>query len=77
MPTTPRWIVTTDGVRPIDQITAELQRLGFRIEAVLTEIGSITATASATAARSARRVAGVVDVTRDAPIDLGPPESSW
>ena len=72
MPTIPRWIVTTDGVRPIAQVAAELRRLGFRIDNVLTEIGSITAKAPAAAARAARRVDGVLDVTPDAPIDLDP-----
>lgn len=72
MPTIPRWIVTTDGVRPIERIAAELRQQGFRIESVLAEIGSITGQASAAAARAARRVDGVLDVTPDAPIDLDP-----
>ncbi|MBL8750112.1 MAG: hypothetical protein JNK78_13185 [Planctomycetes bacterium] len=75
MPPHPRWIVTTDDSRPIGQVATELRRLGFRVENVMSAIGSITGQASPAVAASARHVAGVTDVEPDAPIDIGPPEA--
>jgi hypothetical protein len=73
MPKQPRWIVTTDGARPIREVAAELERAGFTVAKVLGELGSIAGTASAKSIERVRGIRGVADVSPDEPIDLGPP----
>jgi hypothetical protein len=75
MPDTKRWIVTTSDDRPINDITADLKQAGFVVGDVLDAIGSITGTADDQAATKMRSIRGVVDVSPDAPIDIGPPGS--
>ncbi len=75
----PRWIVTTDGSRPIQEVVGALERAGFAVQDVLAEIGSITGAASEQTIARARLVRGVIDVSPDQPIDLGPPgpDPAW
>jgi hypothetical protein len=76
MPDPSNWIVTTAGDRPIDEIVTDVRRSGFTIDQVLDEIGCITGAGSDDVAQRLRGIRGVVDVSRDAPIDIGPPDSS-
>ncbi len=50
-----------------------------RLRRSLAEIGSITGTATPAVARSITGIDGVVDVARDAGIDIGPPgaDETW
>ena len=73
MPDRKTWIVTTDGIRPIDEIVPELARAGLHVEQVLDAIGSVTGTADASALDAVRAVRGVVDVSPDGAVDVGPP----
>jgi hypothetical protein len=74
-----RWIITTGGDRPIREIARDLARAGLKGGKVLELVGSITGTANDTAIAKIRSVRGVVEVSPDIEIDIGPPDSkeSW
>ena len=69
------WTVTTSADRPIKDIAKDLEKAGFSVGNVNGEIRSITGAAGEKAVAKVRRVAGVVDVSPDAQIDIGPPDS--
>ena len=69
------WIVTTSPDRPIREITDDLKKAGFNVGHVLEEVGSITGAAAEETVRKLRSIPGVVDVSPDAPIEIGPPDS--
>jgi hypothetical protein len=69
------WIVTTSTDRPIDEITRDLKAAGFSVGQVLEEINSITGAAAETSVEKLRSIEGVVDVSPETPIDIGPPGS--
>jgi hypothetical protein len=69
------WIVTTSSDRPIGDITKDLKDAGFAVGQVLEEAGSITGAAADDTVTKVRSIAGVVDVSPDTPIDIGPPDS--
>jgi hypothetical protein len=69
------WIVTTSADRPISEISKDLRDAGFSVDRVLEEIGSITGSASEDTLPKIRSIRGVVDVSPDLPIDIGPPDS--
>lgn len=75
MPESKKWIVTTSGDRPIYEVAKELTKTGFTVGNVLDEIGSITGDASEDVAQRLRSLPGVVDVSPDSPIDIGPPDT--
>lgn len=70
-----RWIVTTSGDRPLSDIKKKLAESGFAIDQVLNEIGCITGNADDTVVERSRSIPGVVDISPDTPIDIGPPDS--
>ena len=69
------WIVTTSSDRPIKDIESDLKKAGFSVGHVLAEVGSITGAAADDTVTKLRSIPGVVDVSPDAPIDIGPPDS--
>ena len=69
------WVVTTSQDRAIDDVTKDLEDAGFNVEQVLGEIGSITGGAAEDVVQRVRSIPGVIDVSPDAPIDIGPPDS--
>jgi hypothetical protein len=69
-----RWIVTTSPKRPIGDVKKKLTKAGFSVDQVLGEIGSITGTASDDVVKRVRSLDGVVDVSPDHEIDIGPPD---
>jgi hypothetical protein len=75
MPESKGWIVTTSPDRPISDIMKDLKAAGFSIGQVLEEAGSITGAAVDETVKKVRSIAGVVDVSPDTPIDIGPPGS--
>ena len=75
MPENKGWIVTTSSDRPMTEITKDLTAAGFSIGQVLEEVGSITGAAAEETVKKVRTIAGVVDVSPDLPIDIGPPDS--
>jgi hypothetical protein len=76
MAETRSWIITTSADRPIGEITNDLKKAGFDVDQVLEEIGSITGAAREDTISQLRSINGVVDVSPDMPIDVGPPDSS-
>ena len=71
----PNWIVTTSADRSLADVRRDLEEAGFSVHQVNDEIGSISGAASDDTAHKLRSIAGVVDVSPDAPIDIGPPDS--
>lgn len=71
MPT--KWIITTDGDRPVTDIARDLERAGMVCDQVLGEIGCILGSAEDSCAEALRAVRGVIDVAPDVGIDIGPP----
>lgn len=69
------WIVTTSDDRPIADIANDLKAAGFSVGHVLEEVGSITGAAAEDTLAKLRSIKGVVDVSPDTPIDIGPPGS--
>ena len=69
-----KWIITTGGRRRINDIAKDLTAAGLKGAKVLKEVGTITGSSSASAAKL-RKVRGVKEVEPDIPIDIGPPDS--
>jgi hypothetical protein len=70
-----KWIVTTGGDRPIQDIARELADAGLKDIQVLEEVGSITGSANDEAVAKLRKVRGIVDISKDIHVDIGPPGS--
>ena len=71
-----RWIVTTSADRPIGEIARDLKDAGFAVGRVLEAIGAITGAAAEETVARLRSIRGVVDVSPDRPVDIGPPDSA-
>lgn len=71
-----RWVVTTSGDQSLDDIQKNLVDSGFKVDEVLREIGLITGVAEDDVAEKLRQVGGVVDVSPEPAVDIGPPGSS-
>lgn len=69
------WVVTTSQDRTMDDVTKDLQKAGFTVDQVLEEIGSITGGAGEDVVEKVRAIPGVLDVSPDTPVDVGPPDS--
>ena len=65
--------ITTSGKRSIHEVARDLKDAGFEVEQVLDEINVVTGKGDAGKLRS---IKGVVDVSGDNPVDIGPPGSS-
>ena len=66
-------VITVSGDRPIQDIADDLRAAGFDVDQVLESIGSVTGSAHPKNAARLRGVKGVVDVSEDHPVDIGPP----
>ena len=75
MPEYKGWIVTTSADRPIGDIRRDLEAAGFSVTNMFEEIGSISGAASEETVSKLRTIKGVVDVSPDLPIDIGPPDA--
>lgn len=71
-----KWIITTSSDRSIHEIAKDLANAGLTGSQVLETVGSITGSAAAKTVAKLRKVRGVVDVSPDVPVDVGPPDSS-
>lgn len=71
-----RWVVTTSGDQSLSDIQKNLVDSGFKVDEVLTEIGVITGVAEDDVVDKVRQVGGVVDVSPEPSVDIGPPGSS-
>ena len=72
-PIPPTWIITATGERPVAELVSDLRKAGLVVGNLLAEIGVVTGQCSKAQAAALRKVAGVADVSSDAPIDIGPP----
>lgn len=70
-----RWIVTTSGKDSIKGVKKKLTESGFKVDQVLDEIGIITGTSKDDDVERLRSVPGVVDVSPDEKVDIGPPDA--
>jgi len=70
-----RWVVTTSGNQPLSDVRKNLVESGFTVDQVLGEIGLITGAAEDDVAGRVRKIPGVVDVSPEASIDIGPPDT--
>jgi predicted CoA-binding protein len=75
MPKDKGWIVTTSPDRPIAEIAKDLKEAGFSVNHVNEEINSVSGSAAEEALAKLRGIRGVLDVSEDVPIDIGPPDS--
>jgi hypothetical protein len=69
-----RWVVTTSGDRPINDVASDIAAAGFAIDEVLEAINIITGSATDSVAEAVRAIPGVDDVSPDEPVDIGPPD---
>ena len=69
------WIVTTSEERPIHDVEKDLEAAGFSVGRVLEELGSITGSAEEAAVPALRRIRGVIDVSPDREVSIGPPDA--
>lgn len=71
------WIVTLDPDRSLsgEALVAELERVGFQVDQVLTDIGTVIGKGTDAVAQKVRHVPGVTDVSIDLPANIGPPRS--
>ena len=69
------WIVTTSSDRSIKDIASDLKKAGFSVGHVLEEVGSITGAAADETVTKLRSIPGVVDISPDRSINIGPPDS--
>ena len=72
---TKKWIVTSTGERPLAELRKELGRAGFTIDQVFEEIGIIAGRAGERSMKDIRAIRGIADVSREASIDIGPPDA--
>ena len=66
-------VITTSGKRPLKEITRDLEAAGFEVEQVLDAINVITGKGPAGIEGTLRKIKGVVDVSEDFPVSIGPP----
>ena len=79
MPNIALWIITISDDQSINDIATRLSAEGLTIRDVLEEIGCITGSADDVTAERLKKVNGVVDISPDWQIDIGPPgaEETW
>ena len=70
-----KWIVTTSGDRPNQEIAKDLSKAGASVEDVHEHIPVITVNCDDRAVGKLRGVSGVVDVSPDSDVNVGPPGS--
>jgi hypothetical protein len=72
-------IVTVSKDRNIKAIARDLKAAGLEVEGVLDAIGIVTGRAGVKSITRLRKVRGVVDVSPDYKVDIGPPGApiSW
>ena len=71
-----RWVITTSGSRPLDDIVKDVAKKGFAVDEVLDAIGCVIGVATDKVAEAVRAVPGVADVSPEPPpINIGPPDA--
>ena len=70
------WLVSVDHQVDVASVASALSQRGFQVKEVLSEISCITGVASEEEIPSLRKVAGIVDISPDFPIEIGPGEGN-
>jgi hypothetical protein len=72
-------IVTVSKDRHINDVARDLKAAGLEVGELLDAIGIVTGRAQAKSIARLRKVRGVVDVSPDHKVDIGPPDApiSW
>lgn len=71
-----KWIVTVESPgRDIGAVADDLKKEGLTISEIMTEVGVISGTAKGASSVKLRKIPGVIDVTKDATIEIGKPDS--
>ena len=70
-----RWVVTTSGDQPLSEVKKKLTKSGFEVEQVLDEIGLLIGKASDDVVKQLRSAPGVVDISPEPSVDIGPPDA--
>ena len=70
----PAGIITATGDRPVADLAADLRKAGLAVASVLPEIGVVTGQYTSVQATGLRKVAGVADMSPDAPVNPRPPD---
>ena len=68
-------VITISGDRSIHEVASDLKAAGFDVEQVLESVNVVTGSGHANAKERLRSISGVVDVSDDHPVDIGPPGS--
>lgn len=66
-------IVTISDQRPIHDVAQDLKKAGFDVEQIMEAINVITGSTDADSKARLKGINGVVDVSEDHPVDIGPP----
>ena len=69
------WIVTASEDRPVGDVAKDLTANGFTVAQVLGEMNVITGAAREELIEKLRAIPGVLDISPDLPIDIGPPDA--
>ena len=80
MPVNKKWIIITSGTRPLKDISADLEKHGFKVQHELDAIGQITGEGSEEIHSKLKSVQGVTDIfDSHEDIQLGDPdmEVTW
>ena len=71
-----KWIVITSGDRPVNEISADLKKKGFKVEYELDAIGQITGEASEDVKIASQKIKGITSISQSHDdINIGTPDS--
>lgn len=70
-----QWLITMSHDQSISELATRLSAEGLTIKNVLEEVGCITGSADDATVGRLRKIKGVVDISPDMQIDVGPPDS--
>lgn len=71
----PAWTVVVAPEMDADSIAISLRSAGLTVQEILSAIGVIIVRGSEPLAQEARKIRGVIEVSKEASIDIGPPDS--
>jgi hypothetical protein len=66
------WLVTVDPQVDIARVSRVLSQSGFQVKQILSEVSCITGSAPGGKIPLFRKITGVVNISADFPVDLGP-----
>lgn len=69
------WVVMVSPKTPLGPVKAALENAGLTVDRVLEAIEMVIAHGGEAQAEQARRITGVTSVTKEVPVDIGPPDA--